>query len=339
MESTLNYITQFSVFLDTFEIRIDDVTIDALLSMYTQIPFIARTEAEEDNVMIYDPRPLQTKLDKKIQEYQADNKRIYIKHLTLEPIDICFTFRNAPGHKFGSMAANLLTDFGLVLASIDSAKIRLNYLQSTHIFGSKDEIVSRIYKHYSRQLWTQLVKLFGSIELLGNPVSLIENLGTGVVELFYEPLYALVTGKGSKHGKFGTTLAYGAVSFISHSVSGISSTIYNITKTIMKGIATLTADPSYLRKRQRVKNRKIKNIKEGVVFGLKYFFHVFFSSIIGIFTKPCIYSKLTGFFGFCRGLYIVINSNTCNNILGCHGYCFQAYRRIIRYRYHAYSGC
>jgi len=38
--------------------------------------------------------------------------------------------------------------------------------------------------------------LFGSFELLGNPVSLIENLGTGVIDMFYEPIYALVTGKG-----------------------------------------------------------------------------------------------------------------------------------------------
>ena len=52
----------------------------------------------------------------------------------------------------------------------------------------------------------QLIKLFGSIEILGNPVSLIENLGTGVVELFYEPFHALVKGKKANPGQFGKRL-------------------------------------------------------------------------------------------------------------------------------------
>lgn len=171
-----------------------------------QIPFLRSITDENTEKLIYDPLPLDQKLEKKINDHLNEIKRIYVKHITLEPIEICFTFRSAPGHKFGAMAAGFLTDFGLVLASIDSAKIKLNCFQSTHMFGSQVDLITRISKHYSRQIWNQLYKLFGSIELLGNPVSLISNIGTGVVELFYEPFYALVTGKQTKHGNFGTTL-------------------------------------------------------------------------------------------------------------------------------------
>ena len=68
----------------------------------------------------------------------------------MEPIDICFTFRSSPGHKMNTKALSFLADFGLTLASIDSAKIRLNTLQSTHIFDTKDEIIGRISKHYAK---------------------------------------------------------------------------------------------------------------------------------------------------------------------------------------------
>jgi hypothetical protein len=39
-----------------------------------------------------------------------------------------------------------------------------------------------------------VLKIFGSFDLLGNPVSLIENLGTGFIDLFYDPFKALVKG-------------------------------------------------------------------------------------------------------------------------------------------------
>jgi hypothetical protein len=53
----------------------------------------------------------------------------------------------------------------------------------------------------------QLYKLFGSFDLLGNPVSLIESLGTGMIDMFYEPIYGLVKGKGVY--KFGENVAMG----------------------------------------------------------------------------------------------------------------------------------
>lgn len=130
----------------------------------------------------------------------------------LEPIDICFTFRSSPGRTLNLTTKNYITDLGLTLASIDSAKIKLNSLKTQHIFGSSNEIFGRIGKHYSRQFLSQLYKLFGAFELFGNPVSLIENLGTGVIDMFYEPLYALV--KGQSAHKVGEKFASGVFSLI-----------------------------------------------------------------------------------------------------------------------------
>jgi vacuolar protein sorting-associated protein 13A/C len=92
-----------------------------------------------------------------------------------------------------------------------------------------------------------LFKLFGSFELLGNPVSLIENLGTGVLDMFYEPIYALVKGKSGF--KVGEKFVSGAMSLIQHSISGVYKTINKILGTIMKILASFTFDKRYIHER------------------------------------------------------------------------------------------
>mmetsp|Transcript_33856 Transcript_33856/g.30659 ORF Transcript_33856/g.30659 Transcript_33856/m.30659 type:complete len:119 (+) Transcript_33856:303-659(+) len=118
--------------------------------MYAQIPFIDSIEHIEEDVIIYDFKGLYSRFEETLHKSINSGSKIYIRHLTLEPIDICFTFRSSPGHKMGITATGILSDFGLTLASIDSAKIKLNYLRMPHIFSSKDDIISRIYKHYSK---------------------------------------------------------------------------------------------------------------------------------------------------------------------------------------------
>jgi hypothetical protein len=37
------------------------------------------------------------------------------------------------------------------------------------------------------RLYRRLLKILGSFDALGSPISLVQNLGTGVKDLFYEP--------------------------------------------------------------------------------------------------------------------------------------------------------
>ena len=50
-----------------------------------------------------------------------------------------------------------------------------------------------ITQHYTRQALSEIHKLLGSTEILGNPVGLFRSVGTGVVDFFYEPAQGLVT--------------------------------------------------------------------------------------------------------------------------------------------------
>ncbi len=47
-------------------------------------------------------------------------------------------------------------------------------------------------EHYKSQLLSQVYTILGSFEFLGSPLSLVNNLGTGVYDFFYEPAQGLV---------------------------------------------------------------------------------------------------------------------------------------------------
>lgn len=309
-DSRLLYFTNFHVFFDTLEIRVDDQLIEAFITIMQQLTFIgseSEKNLENQDLMrlLEYTKSYEQKTDEKLKHPQT-NKRIYMKMLNIEPIEIIVTFRNSPGHKMSLMASNFLTDFGLALASIDSAKIKLNSLKFQHVFGSVDDIFKKITKHYTRQFWNQLYKIFGSIELLGNPVSLVNNIGTGMKDMFYEPLHSLATGKETKHGhKFGKALAYGAASLVTHSVKGISSTINQIIRAVIGAIARFTRDKDWLKKRQIMKNRTLKTIKQGTLHGLHFFVQSVFGALIGIVQRPYVERKNGERIWLLKGIYEV----------------------------------
>jgi len=51
-----------------------------------------------------------------------------------------------------------------------------------------------IGKHYTYQIVSQMHKLVGSVDLIGNPVGLFGSISTGVEDFFYEPYQGLTRG-------------------------------------------------------------------------------------------------------------------------------------------------
>lgn len=124
----------------------------------------------------------------------------------------------------------------------------------------------------------------GSFELFGSPVSLISNLGTGVIDMFYEPFYALVTGKSGY--KAGEKFFTGAVTLIHTSITGVYKTVNKILGTIMRLLDRITLDKKYMAERSNRLNRTIKNFKEGIIIGFTNFGKILISTVIGILGRP-----------------------------------------------------
>lgn len=75
-----------------------------------------------------------------------------------------------------SLGSNPLLD---LLANVDHAPLKLNALLLQDLVTSQDQLVERIVKHYKRQGLTEMYKLMGTADLLGNPIGLVSGMGQG----------------------------------------------------------------------------------------------------------------------------------------------------------------
>ena len=150
---------------------------------------------------------------------------------------------------------------GGALASIEDAPLQLNGLILEHPFAQRSELVSRILHHYldaGIREWHKvefvhggrlicMKKVLGSADIVGNPISLVSNLGEGFYDFFHEPASGLVISpkmfmKGigkvlySAMLPFLVTQKQGSKSLMKKSVFGLFNTTSKITGTIAKGI-------------------------------------------------------------------------------------------------------
>jgi vacuolar protein sorting-associated protein 13A/C len=57
-----------------------------------------------------------------------------------------------------------------------------------------DSITNKLVTHYKRTCINQLYKVFGSLNIIGNPMSLFRNISTGVKDLTEKPARGFVNG-------------------------------------------------------------------------------------------------------------------------------------------------
>jgi phage-related protein len=121
----------------------------------------------------------------------------------------------------------------------------------------------------------QFYKLIGSSDIIGNPVGLVNKLGTGVYEFVSEPTKGLLKGPDEFVGGVGK----GVQSLVSNVVSGgfesvgkITGSLYNVVKNVGGEKKTEIKQPDH--------------VVDGVYQGVKGGVTELFSGVTGIFTKP-----------------------------------------------------
>jgi len=101
-------------------------------------------------------------------------------------------------------------------------------VQVPHVYGTKQDIAKVVRSVYVNQVTWQLTKIVGALDLVGNPISLMASVGTGVKDFFYEPSQGLIQSPMA----FGRGVAKGTLSLMSHTTSGALSAVGRITKTV-----------------------------------------------------------------------------------------------------------
>lgn len=73
------------------------------------------------------------------------------------------------------------------LVDVEDAQIRLDAFVVPHLFAFRQQWIEAVGRHYFQQLVTQVYKVIGSIDMLGNPVGVFNYIGSGLSDFIMEP--------------------------------------------------------------------------------------------------------------------------------------------------------
>jgi len=204
----------------------------------------------------------------------ARGSKVYIEQLCLFPVKVNLTIGRGSDsstverhfavgdnylQNFHGLALQafikLLADFLLsVSATLNGAPIKLNALFVWHIFNTPEHIASSLREHYVSSLLRQLYRVVASLDYIGNPMSLVNSLGTGFHDFFFEPVEGFFLGPSA----FALGAMRGTLSLVGNATSGILSTAARVTSTVGRIVAypVLDADYNRWRSKQRQRGRR-----------------------------------------------------------------------------------
>jgi len=304
--SKMAYFNYFALFLREMDLDLEETFIMRLLDAAQNVVDSSTITVPEEKTE--DLGSSGMKHLKFLRKEWTGGERIYFELLQLHPIVVNLSFygtgammqrasTEGGGLSYNPMFAAMKA-LGVVVTNIDRAPINLNALMLERPFATQQELVSSIRKHYRSQLITQLYKLVGSFEFLGNPVGLVNNLGTGVHDFFYEPAQGLMKSPG----EFAKGMSKGSASLLKHMNYGVFNAASKITGSMSKSLVQLSGDEEYIKKRQEAQSARLKQTSTNMAQGRQDFANEVSEGFMGIFAKPLAGAREGGASGFFSGL-------------------------------------
>lgn len=219
---------------------------------------------------------------------------IYLSLLQLHPIDLVMSFRPSPNLTVTNSELAMIS----IISQLDSARLCLNALIAEHAFGSPAIIGEVLLKHYKNAFWRQFHKLIGASDLVEGSVGLVANLGSGVYDLFYEPIDGLM----DENGSFLNGLSKGGISLASRTIGGTSAFTSQITGGLGKGVSLLTLDSQFQRNRAYRRFNKTSSMSEGIYVGTQELGKNIVEGVTGIVVSPYRGWETGGGVGFGMGI-------------------------------------
>ncbi|CAI5525095.1 unnamed protein product [Closterium sp. Naga37s-1] len=223
------------------------------------------------------------------ERFQVQSMRINVT-LVMNPIK-----SDAPPPSGSSSEWHLRTTAstaGFPLISLTRAPLRLNSLVLDNAFQNQSTLQTYVLRHYGVQLLQGLHKILGSVELLGAPLSLVDNLATGVMDFFVEPASATTPEE------FLSGAMKGTVSLMKHSSYGVLHSISSLAGGIGTGFAKLTFDDSFI---QRFSQRP-EGTSQQVLRGAQDLGLGFVGAVTGLVLQPLEGARREGAVGAVKGV-------------------------------------
>ena len=234
---------QIDFCIQEINIKIDQVIIMNLIDLiknytskldYFKQSNIKPDVVEEENLLKNIKIPIN-----ELKNEKKNSNKILINYLFLSAIKINLTFRldlsSLNISHLPRIVSKIIGSLGSSLVKISDSPIKFNEKIIENIYMEINEISKILIKSFIKESIFQFYKILGSSDIIGNPVKLIEKIGTGFFEFVNEPRKGLLKGptqfgKGLAKGVAG--LLNGVVGGAFDSVSKISGTLYNLVQGI-----------------------------------------------------------------------------------------------------------
>ncbi|KAJ3291062.1 hypothetical protein HK104_006345 [Borealophlyctis nickersoniae] len=293
----VEYYEWFTILLQELSIDMDENFLYALIE-FTKFDVPGWNDAQDklcDTSMAI-PEP----------QLMEDDTRMYFEKFLLQPVQFNISFVRTETaarddrHRHRGVLAFVVDVLTMTLGNIHDAPIRLNALELRHPIMTWTQLSDLIVKFYSQEIVSQLHKVIGSADVLGNPVGLFNNVSSGVSDFFYEPLQGFEI---TRPQDFGIGVAKGTASLFKKTVFGVSDTFSKFTESIGKGLSVITLDEQFQERRRltRARNRP-RHAVYGITAGATSFAQSVASGVTGVVSKPIEGAQQEGVGGFFKGL-------------------------------------
>ncbi|KAK3690734.1 hypothetical protein RRG08_061173 [Elysia crispata] len=298
--SDLIQVKYFKVLVQEMNLQVDQGILNELLGLFASD---ANTQREQE-VVAFKADVEATKRDLKEQagvSMKAKSVTFY-DYFHVSPIKIHLSFSlqgMGSSESTQSMIFGVfLQSVGVVLTDVQDVLFKLGYFERNHSFYNNSQLTSELIRHYSGQAMKQMYVLVLGLDVIGNPFGLVRGFSEGIEDLFYEPYQGAIQGPE----EFAEGLALGVRSLFGHAVGGAAGAVSRITGTLGKGLAALTLDDDYQKKRREQLNKKPATAREGFARGGKGLVMGVFDGVTGIVRKPVEGAKQEGVSGFFKGM-------------------------------------
>ena len=192
---------------------------------------------------------------------------------------------------------------GLTVINVSEVPLEIKSLHLPNITITQDELIDKVLDNYRTQIASSFTSKFGlqlvaSLDVLGDPLHTLQDLGAGISSFFYEPARALVLNPSD----FGGGIARGTSALVGGVASGVTGAGSKMTGVLGKGMAALSMDEVYQQDREKASQRAKRSAASGVTEGLAHFGRSLFDATTGLVAQPIAQGRDGGFGGLMKGV-------------------------------------
>ncbi|XP_051160676.1 intermembrane lipid transfer protein Vps13 isoform X3 [Leptopilina boulardi] len=296
--SSVQQFRYFKVLIQEFHVKVDIAFMNALSALFVADE---ANESQESELFQTDMKLVDEPLMYHVNLITTAEQKNFFDLLHFSPlkIHISFSMSGSSGESSGvpQVLNVLLQGIGVTLTDINDIVFKLAYFERDYVFMTHKQLISEATNHYVGQTIKQAYVLILGLDVIGNPYGLVVGTMKGIEDLFYEPFQGAIQGPG----EFAEGLFLGVRSMLGHTVGGMAGAVSKITGAMGKGLAALTFDKDYQRKRQEQLNKQPANLQEGLAQSGKGLFMGVFDGVTGVVTKPISGAREEGVEGFFKG--------------------------------------